>query len=112
MNWLHHQAFFFASKWLPINSEPTSGLDSYNAYNVIECLVSLARNYQRTVVITIHQPRSNIFALFDKLLLLAGGKVIYSGIANEAVDHFSKLGFVCPLGFNIADYLVDLVSTN
>ncbi|KAL5039223.1 hypothetical protein BDV3_002607 [Batrachochytrium dendrobatidis] len=89
--------------------EPTSGLDTYNAYNVIESLVSLARDYQRTVIFTIHQPRSNIYALFDQLVLLAKGRVVYSGSAQEAViDHFVHLGFECPLGYNIADYLVDL----
>lgn len=59
--------------------EPTSGLDSFNAYNVVECLVNLARNYQRTVVFTIHQPKSNIVALFDQLVLLAKGRCVYSG---------------------------------
>jgi ABC-type multidrug transport system ATPase subunit len=89
--------------------EPTSGLDSYNAYNVIECLVSLARDYNRCVVLTIHQPRSNIYALFDKLLLLAKGRMVYSGPAQqEAIDHFSRQGFECPKGFNIADYLGEL----
>lgn len=89
--------------------EPTSGLDSYNAYNVVESLVSLARQYQRTVITTIHQPRSNIYALFDQLVLLAKGRVVYSGPAQQAViQHFADMGFQCPLGFNIADYLVDL----
>ncbi|KAL7749394.1 FAD-dependent urate hydroxylase [Sorochytrium milnesiophthora] len=88
--------------------EPTSGLDAYNAYNVVECLVNLARNFNRTVVFTIHQPRSNIYALFDQLLLLARGKMVYSGDAQTAVTHFSSLGFECPVGFNIADYLLDL----
>lgn len=89
--------------------EPTSGLDAYNAYTVIECLVALARDFQRTVIFTIHQPRSNIYALFDQLLLLAKGRVIYSGPAQQAcISHFSSLGYNCPLGFNIADYLVDL----
>ncbi|KAL2912287.1 FAD-dependent urate hydroxylase [Polyrhizophydium stewartii] len=89
--------------------EPTSGLDTYNAYNVIESLVSLARDYQRTVILTIHQPRSNIYALFDQLVLLAKGRVAYSGPAQESViRHFANMGFECPLGFNIADYLVDL----
>lgn len=83
-----------------------AGLDSFNAYNVVECLVSLARNYQRTILMTIHQPRSNIYALFDVVVLLAKGKMIYSGPAQEEViHHFEKLGFFCPLGFNIADYL-------
>lgn len=86
--------------------EPTSGLDSYNAYNVIECLVGLARDYHRSVIFTIHQPRSNIYALFDRLVLLAKGRVIYSGPAQQsAIDHFASLGYECPLGFNIADYL-------
>lgn len=84
-------------------------MDAYNAYNVVECLVTLARNYKRTVVMTIHQPRSNIYALFDRLVLLAKGRLVYSGTAHEeALVHFRNLGFVCPLGFNLADYLVDL----
>lgn len=85
--------------------EPTSGLDSYNAYNVVESLVQLARSYKRTVVFTIHQPQSNIVALFDKLLLLASGKVIYSGRADKAQRYFEGIGCPCPPGFNIADYL-------
>ncbi|ORY03173.1 ABC transporter [Basidiobolus meristosporus CBS 931.73] len=88
--------------------EPTSGLDAYNAYNVIECLVTLARNYNRTVIFTIHQPRSNIFALFDQLVLLADGWMIYSGLASKVRAHFDSIGHPCPLGFNIADFVVDL----
>ncbi|CAG8514342.1 13989_t:CDS:10 [Ambispora leptoticha] len=88
--------------------EPTSGLDAYNAYNVVECLVTLARNYNRTVVCTIHQPRSNIFALFDQLLLLAEGHMVYSGEASKCQEYFESIGHKCPPGFNIADYLVDL----
>jgi ABC-type multidrug transport system ATPase subunit len=89
--------------------EPTSGLDAFNAYNVVECLVGLARQYQRTIIMTIHQPRSNIYALFDSLVLLSKGKLVYSGPAQEdALEHFADLGYSCPLGFNTADYLVDL----
>ena len=86
--------------------EPTSGLDSYNAYNVIECLIGLARDYHRSVIFTIHQPRSNIYALFDHLVLLTKGRLVYSGPAQQpCIDHFYRLGYECPLGFNIADYL-------
>ncbi|KAJ9151833.1 ABC-2 type transporter [Pleurostoma richardsiae] len=88
--------------------EPTSGLDAYNAYNVIECLVTLAKDYKRTVIFTIHQPRSNIVALFDRLLLLAQGKTVYSGPFHQCQEYFDRVGFPCPPGFNIADYLVDL----
>jgi ABC-type multidrug transport system ATPase subunit/ABC-type multidrug transport system permease subunit len=88
--------------------EPTSGLDAYNAFNVIECLVTLAKTYKRTVIFTIHQPRSNIVSLFDGLLLLAKGQTVYSGPFSQCQDFFDQIGYSCPPGFNIADYLVDL----
>ncbi|OAL56824.1 hypothetical protein IQ07DRAFT_582119 [Pyrenochaeta sp. DS3sAY3a] len=88
--------------------EPTSGLDAFNAFNVVECLVNLVKNYNRTVVVTIHQPRSNIVALFDQLLLLAKGRTVYSGPFDNCQNYFDNIGYTCPPGFNIADYLIDL----
>lgn len=88
--------------------EPTSGLDSFNAFNVVDCLVTLAKSYNRTIVFTIHQPRSNIVALFDQLVLLAKGQTVYSGPFSSCQHYFDKIGYSCPSGFNIADYLVDL----
>ncbi|KAI0067224.1 hypothetical protein BV25DRAFT_1911888 [Artomyces pyxidatus] len=88
--------------------EPTSGLDAYNAFNVVDSLVSLARNYNRTVVFTIHQPRSNIVSLFDQLVLLAQGRLVYSGEFSKCQPYFDNIGQHCPPGFNIADYLIDL----
>lgn len=88
--------------------EPTSGLDAFNAFNVVECLVNLVKTYNRTVVLTIHQPRSNIVALFDQLVLLAKGRVVYSGPFSSCQPYFDSIGYECPPGFNIADYLIDL----
>ncbi|KAL2418913.1 ABC transporter G family member [Exophiala dermatitidis] len=88
--------------------EPTSGLDAFNAFNVVECLVTLAKTYNRTVIFTIHQPRSNIVALFDQLILLAKGRTVYSGPFSSCQAYFDHIGYSCPPGFNIADYLVDL----
>ena len=72
---------------------------------MIESLVSLARDYNRTVVLTIHQPRSNIVSLFDQLVLLAKGQVIYSGELVRCQGYLESIGYPCPPGFNIADYL-------
>lgn len=88
--------------------EPTSGLDSFNAFNVVECLANLATEYKRTIVMTIHQPRSNIVALFDRLLLMAKGKAVYSGSLSDCHSYFEGIGFACPPGYNLADHLVDL----
>jgi ABC-type multidrug transport system ATPase subunit len=56
--------------------EPTSGLDSHSAFVVCECLSRLAKVDAVTIVTTIHQPRSNIYGMFDKLLLLAKGETV------------------------------------
>ncbi|KZV98174.1 hypothetical protein EXIGLDRAFT_329136 [Exidia glandulosa HHB12029] len=91
--------------------EPTSGLDAYNAYNVVDSLVRLARAHKRTVVFTIHQPRSNIVALFDRLVVLGRGRLVYSGAMKDCYAFLEKAGLPCPAGFNIADYLIDATMT-
>ena len=68
----------------------------------------MAKQFNRTVIFTIHQPQSNIVALFDRLVLLAKGQLVYSGESARAATHFDKLGYTCPAGYNIADYLIDL----
>lgn len=57
--------------------EPTSGLDAYNAGVVMECLHRLAHEGKRTIVVTIHQPRSNIYQMFDSLMLLSTGQMVF-----------------------------------
>lgn len=65
--------------------EPTSGLDSASAFFVIQTLRNVSRD-GRTVVSSIHQPSSEVFALFDDLFLLSGGESIYFGEAKRAVQ--------------------------
>ncbi|RWS22138.1 protein white-like isoform X1, partial [Leptotrombidium deliense] len=88
-----------------ICDEPTSGLDSYMAEQVIQVLHSMAQA-GRTIMCTIHQPSSEVFALFNQLLLLADGRVAYMGDVNSAIDFFSSLGHKCPSNFNPADFFI------
>lgn len=89
--------------------EPTSGLDSFQAQNVVRALQDLAA-HGRTVVCTIHQPRSSIFKLFDQLLLISEGKMLYIGDSEKAVEYFAKLSFMCPDLTNPADFFMDITS--
>ncbi len=89
--------------------EPTSGLDSFQAYSVMDTMRQLA-NRGRVIVSVIHQPRSSIFLLFDQLLLLSAGRMIFFGPASDALRYFKSLGYTCPEHFNPADYFLDLLS--
>lgn len=89
--------------------EPTTGLDSFTATSVMETLKELA-NQGRTIVQTIHQPNSDIFEMFDRLMLLAQGKVIYFNEARLAVDHFAAQGYKCPELSNPSDYFMSIMS--
>ncbi|KAF9150641.1 hypothetical protein BG015_007524 [Linnemannia schmuckeri] len=89
--------------------EPTSGLSSTDALNVANAIKELARK-GRTVILTVHQPRSDIYELFDDLLLLSKGKVVYFGKAQEAASYFEALGHEVPVGWNVADYFLDLIT--
>ncbi|KAJ2724653.1 (ABC) transporter [Coemansia sp. Benny D115] len=89
--------------------EPTSGLDAYNAFVVMDTLSKLARRYSRTVVCTIHQPRTDIFSMFDQLIVLAAGQMCYSGPASNIANYLESIGHPVPEGYNIADFSIDLV---
>lgn len=88
--------------------EPTSGLDSFTSFQVVEILNAQAAK-GRTVISTIHQPSSDIFVKFDKLLLLCDGHVMYHGPASNAVSYFDSKGFTCPSLSNPADYFMELL---
>lgn len=65
--------------------EPTSGLDSASAFFVVQTLRNIAHD-GRTVIASIHQPSSEVFALFDDLFLLSGGQTVYFGAAKLAIE--------------------------
>lgn len=82
--------------------EPTSGLDAINALRVVSTMRQLCRKGNplvfnssfplsgHTIITTIHQPRSDIFRMFDYLLLLVDGKTAFYGHAQYAVQYFSR----------------------
>ena len=72
-----------------------SGLDSFVAETVVLQLQKLARA-GRTVVATIHQPSSELYHLFDHLLLISDGHCVYHDKTVDAVQYFSNQGLPCP----------------
>ncbi|KAG7511911.1 hypothetical protein JOB18_014121 [Solea senegalensis] len=98
--------------WNPgilILDEPTSGLDSFTAHNLVITLSRLARG-NRLVLLSVHQPRSDIFQLFDLVVLMSSGSAVYCGAARDMVPYFTALGYPCPRYCNPSDFYVDLIS--
>ncbi|CAG8954999.1 hypothetical protein HYFRA_00008688 [Hymenoscyphus fraxineus] len=92
--------------------EPTSGLDAFTASSIMDVLGGLA-NEGRTLILTIHQARSDLFQQFGNVLLLArGGSVVYSGEAQKMLPHFATQGYVCPTTTNPADFALDLITVD
>eukprot|EP00796_Vickermania_ingenoplastis_P001342 gene1342-783_t len=89
--------------------EPTTGLDSVNAVRVGQLLQELAKNDRRTVIATVHSPSSELFDLFDDLLLLAKGHVIYHGPTAESLEYFAALGYRVPPRTNPTEYFMNLL---
>ncbi|KAJ5235275.1 uncharacterized protein N7469_004443 [Penicillium citrinum] len=92
--------------------EPTSGLDAFTAMSIIEVLQSLAAE-GRTLIMTIHQSRSDLFAHFSQILLLArGGYPVYAGPGQQMLAHFAASGHECPRSTNPADFVLDLITVD
>ncbi len=71
-----------------ILDEPTSGLSSHDSENIIELLKDLSIN-GKLIFVVIHQPSSDIFKMFDQLLILdTGGYLIYDGNPVESLSYF------------------------
>ncbi len=72
-----------------ICDEPTSGL----SYTDIEQIVEMLRNFAqqgKMIIITIHQPSTNIYSLFDNVLLMdKGGKQVFFGTPEESYQYFN-----------------------
>lgn len=90
--------------------EPTSGLDSTTALTVVQSLKELALT-GANVIAVLHQPKYEVFKLFDQVLLLGkGGMIAYFGPTTLMSGYFEKLGFPCPPNANPADFYMDVVS--
>jgi len=92
--------------------EPTSGLDSVSAARLIKLLKALSQGENKTTIIaSIHQPSSALYQSFDLVVLLAQGRQLYFGPGgNKAADYFAARGRPCPLGYNVADHLLEIAS--
>ncbi|RWR87100.1 ABC transporter G family member 11-like protein [Cinnamomum micranthum f. kanehirae] len=92
--------------------EPTSGLDSAASFHVMRRIVGLSQQGGRTVIASIHQPSSEVFALFHNLCLLSVGRTIYFGPVSNANEFFAVNGFPCSPMSNPSDHYLRTINTD
>ncbi|EFC48354.1 predicted protein, partial [Naegleria gruberi] len=90
--------------------EPTSSLDAYSSFEVSKAMKDIASS-GITVVAVLHQPRFEIFEMFDDVVLLGnGGRIVYMGPSKDALNYFSeKLQLEPPPFVNPSDFFLDAI---
>ncbi|KAM0064291.1 putative ABC-type sulfate transporter [Helianthus debilis subsp. tardiflorus] len=90
--------------------EVSNGLDSSTTYQIITCLQQLAHITDASILISLLQPSPEAFDLFDDIMLMAEGMIVYHGPRSNVLEYFEGLGFKCPERKGVADFLQEVVS--
>ncbi|KAF0930606.1 hypothetical protein E2562_033770 [Oryza meyeriana var. granulata] len=90
--------------------EISTGLDSSTTFQIVNCMRNFVHEMEATVLMSLLQPAPETFELFDDLILLSEGKIIYQGPIKNVVDYFKSLGFSLPPRKGIADFLQEVTS--
>ena len=90
--------------------EISTGLDSSTTFSIVKSLSRFAHAMSGTVVVSLLQPAPETFALFDDVLLLSEGQVVYHGPIGNVMEFFESCGFKLPDRKGIADFLQEVTS--
>eukprot|EP00299_Pterocystis_sp_00344_P019875 c9825_g1_i1.p1 GENE.c9825_g1_i1~~c9825_g1_i1.p1 ORF type:complete len:1418 (-),score=402.66 c9825_g1_i1:52-4305(-) len=90
--------------------EISTGLDSSTTYDIISTFRTLSTHLNLTSVISLLQPAPEVYNLFDEVIILEEGQIIYQGPRPSAVAHFSSIGYLCPPHKDFADFLQEVTA--
>ncbi|XP_028753873.1 ABC transporter G family member 32-like isoform X2 [Neltuma alba] len=90
--------------------EISTGLDSSTTCQIIRYLKHSTRALDATTIISLLQPAPETFELFDDVILLCEGQIVYQGPRESALEFFNLMGFTCPERKNVADFLQEVTS--
>ncbi|KAK7291744.1 hypothetical protein RIF29_07127 [Crotalaria pallida] len=90
--------------------EISNGLDSSTTFQIISCIQHLVHITDATALISLLQPAPETFDLFDDIVLMAEGKIVYHGPRDYILEFFEDRGFKCPQRKGTADFLQEVIS--
>ncbi|KAA8550206.1 hypothetical protein F0562_001890 [Nyssa sinensis] len=90
--------------------EISTGLDSSTTFQIVKFMRQMVHIMDVTMVISLLQPAPETFDLFDDVILLSDGQIVYQGPRESIIDFFEYMGFKCPERKGIADFLQEVTS--
>jgi ABC-type multidrug transport system ATPase subunit len=88
--------------------EISTGLDSSTTFQIVTCLQQLVHITDTTALVSLLQPAPETFDLFDEVILMAEGKIVYHGPRTQVLQFFEDCGFKCPERKGAADFLQEV----
>lgn len=90
--------------------EISTGLDSSTTYQLVKCLGQFAHHMGGTILMSLLQPAPETYELFDDIILLSEGQIVYQGPREYILEFFESCGFKCPDRKGTADFLQEVTS--
>ncbi|PWA92111.1 AAA+ ATPase domain-containing protein [Artemisia annua] len=90
--------------------EISNGLDSSTTYHIIKVIREMVHVMDLTAVISLLQPDPETYKLFDDVILMSEGHIVYQGPCQNVLEFFESIGFKCPDRKGVADFLQEVTS--
>ncbi|KAA6418150.1 MAG: ATP-binding cassette transporter [Trebouxia sp. A1-2] len=90
--------------------EISTGLDSSTTFQMVQSIRHLAHLQRATICVALLQPAPEVFDLFDDIMVLAEGRMVYHGPREQVVPFFDGLGFQIPERKGVADFIQEICS--
>ncbi|KAK4353409.1 hypothetical protein RND71_028927 [Anisodus tanguticus] len=90
--------------------EISTGLDSSTTFQIVKYMRQMVHIMDATMIISLLQPAPETFKLFDDIILLSEGRIVYQGPRENVLEFFKSVGFPCPERKAIADFLQEVTS--
>ncbi|OVA06116.1 ABC transporter-like [Macleaya cordata] len=90
--------------------EISTGLDSSTTFQIVKYMRQMVHIMDVTMIISLLQPAPETFELFDDIILLSEGQIVYQGPRENILEFFEHTGFKCPERKGVADFLQEVTS--
>lgn len=90
--------------------EISTGLDSSTTFQICKSMRQMVHIMDVTMVISLLQPAPETYNLFDDIILLSEGQIVYQGPREKVLEFFEFMGFRCPERKGVADFLQEVTS--